>query len=118
MIHLFLHFLIPLVISKVFTGKLGSSLPEYNIFNLPAWLTNWLLMMLTMFIDIDHIIATPIYQPERCSIGFHPLHTFLPITFYIVLCFPKKTRIVGVGLVIHMLLDSIDCYANSGVWFV
>ena len=78
----------------------------------------YLLMMLTMLVDLDHLLATPIYDPLRCSIGFHPLHTLLPIVLYVGLCFHSKTRIIGVGLVIHMILDAIDCEVHGlGVFF-
>ncbi len=66
-------------------------------------------MLATMLVDVDHLLATPIYDANRCSIGFHPLHKILPITFYFLLIFFPKTRIIGIGLVIHMLLDGIDC---------
>ena len=33
----------------------------------------------TMLVDLDHLLATPLYNPDRCSLGFHPLHTTLPI---------------------------------------
>jgi hypothetical protein len=74
-------------------------------------------MMLTMLVDLDHFLANPIYDPSRCSINFHPLHTFIPIGIYLLLCFPKKTRFIGIGLMIHMILDSIDCQLNQGIWF-
>ena len=74
-------------------------------------------MMVTMLVDIDHLLATPIYDPLRCSINFHPLHQFLPIGLYVVLNFIPKTRWIGIGLVIHMLLDSFDCYQHVGVWY-
>ncbi len=67
------------------------------------------MLMLTMLVDLDHLLATPIYDPLRCSIGFHPLHTWFPIIIYVGFCFHSKTRLVGIGLVIHMVLDSIDC---------
>ena len=70
-----------------------------------------------MLVDIDHLLANPVYDPERCSIGFHPLHGFLPIMLYVTLCFIKKTRYVGIGLVTHMALDSLDCQLTNGVWF-
>ena len=76
------------------------------------------MMMLTMVVDIDHLLANPIYDPGRCSIGFHPLHELVPIGIYVLLCFHSKTRLVGLGLTIHMLLDSLDCQMTSGVWFV
>jgi len=76
-------------------------------------------MIATMLIDIDHLLANPIYDPERCSIGFHPLHELWFIALYVALCFlPKlpKVRIVGVGLVIHVALDALDCQITNGIW--
>lgn len=77
-----------------------------------------MIMIATMVVDIDHVLADPIYDPARCSIGFHPLHGLIPIAVYIGLCFVPKVRLVGIGLVIHMALDSIDCMVTNGVWFV
>lgn len=71
-----------------------------------------------MLVDIDHLLANPIYDATRCSIGFHPLHTLIPIGIYCLLCFPKKTRYLGIGLVIHMMLDSIDCQYTNDIWFI
>lgn len=104
MFHLFLHFLVPLVIAWVFFRD--------------DWQKALLIMMLTMLVDVDHLLATPIYDPLRCSIGFHPLHQ-LPLVFaYIAMCFVNPIRLIGIGLVIHMALDSIDCKVNLGVWFM
>ena len=66
-------------------------------------------MMSTMLIDIDHLLADPIYDPMRCSIGFHPLHTWLPISLYVLALAHPKTRLLGIGLCIHILLDAADC---------
>ncbi len=66
-------------------------------------------MMAGMLIDLDHLLADPIYDAERCSIGFHPLHTPLPIALYTLLLFHPKTRAIGIGLILHILLDSLDC---------
>ncbi len=66
-------------------------------------------MILTMVVDLDHLLSNPIYDPERCSIGTHPLHGSIPIGLYCLLCFHPKTRYIGIGLVIHMALDFIDC---------
>jgi len=74
--------------------------------------------MSTMLVDIDHLLANPVYDPGRCSIGFHPLHGFLPIALYVFLSFVPKFRFIGIGLVIHMALDSLDCKLTNGVWFV
>ncbi|MFT5519893.1 MAG: hypothetical protein ACI9IA_000480 [Enterobacterales bacterium] len=103
MIHLLLHFLVPAVIASAFFRK--------------RFKVAYLLMISTMLVDLDHFFANPIYDASRCSINFHPLHTFIPIGLYLLLCFPKKTRFIGIGLMIHMILDTIDCQLNQGVWF-
>jgi len=66
--------------------------------------------MSTMLVDLDHLLADPLYDPNRCSIGFHPLHQFIPIGTYGLMLLHRKTRIIGLGLSIHMLLDGSDCY--------
>lgn len=76
------------------------------------------MMMATMLVDVDHLLVSPIYDSTRCSIGFHPLHEFIPIAIYVVFCMIPKLRYIGIGLVIHMLLDTIDCQLTNGVWFV
>ena len=101
--HIMLHFLVPAMVAGLFFRR--------------DWKIGYLIMASTILVDLDHLLANPIYDPQRCSIGFHPLHTFLPIAIYFALCFPKKTRYVGIGLMIHMALDSIDCQYTNGVWF-
>ncbi|MEP5338606.1 MAG: DUF6122 family protein [Algibacter sp.] len=75
--------------------------------------SNWkyaaLIMISGMLIDLDHLLANPIFDPNRCSINFHPLHTYYALAVYILLLFPKKTRLIGIGLVIHILADTVDC---------
>jgi hypothetical protein len=66
-------------------------------------------MILGMLIDFDHVLATPIFDSNRCSISFHPLHSYYAIVVYILLLFPKQTRLIGLGLVIHIIADSVDC---------
>ncbi|MFK7864334.1 MAG: DUF6122 family protein [Pseudohongiellaceae bacterium] len=99
MLHISLHILAPLLIA--------------GIFYRPAWLKCYVLLLLGLSIDLDHLLATPIYDPNRCSIGFHPMHTLFPILFYIALMLPKKSRIIGVGLCLHIILDLIDCQVNG-----
>ncbi len=96
MIHLALHFVLPLFIAYTFFPRRES---RKIFFTLIA----------TMLVDFDHLLADPIYDPHRCSIGFHPLHQFVPIGIYGLLMLYKKTVIVGLGLIIHMLLDLGDC---------
>jgi len=64
-----------------------------------------------MIVDIDHLLASPIFDPSRCSIGFHPLHSYYAIGFYIIiLIFPNfYTRVISLGLLLHMLIDLQDC---------
>ncbi len=69
----------------------------------------WFIMLLVNIIDFDHLLANPIYDPNRCGIGFHPLHSYLAIAAYLGLTAIPKTRLVGLGLVIHMALNWLDC---------
>lgn len=73
-------------------------------------------MVVTMVVDLDHLLSATVYDPNRCSLGFHPLHTAGPIAIYVLLCLWPKTRWVGLGLVVHMLLDGLDCiWMQSGL---
>lgn len=95
MAHLALHFTVPLLVAFLFFRE-----------NLKL---SYLAMMLTMLVDLDHLLASPIYDANRCSIGFHPLHQYWFIAIYLVMSFFSKTRLIGVGLIIHMSLDALDC---------
>jgi hypothetical protein len=79
------------------------------LFFRPNWKRAWLIMFSTMLVDLDHLLADPIYDPERCGIGFHPLHTYPAISAYVLLLVPRRTRLIALGLVIHMALDALDC---------
>lgn len=102
MFHIALHFFIPAVITVLFFRK--------------NWKVAYLVMIATMVVDVDHFLADPIYDPNRCSIGFHPLHEVWFIILYIVLCFISSTMFAGIGLTVHMALDAIDCQITSGIW--
>ncbi len=73
------------------------------------WRKAWFVMMATMLVDLDHLLATPVFDPNRCSIGLHPLHSAPAIVVYAVLACWPITRWVGVGLLIHMAIDFADC---------
>jgi hypothetical protein len=103
MLHILLHFLVPAILVALFFRD--------------KWRTSYAVLIATMLVDLDHLLASPIYDPERCSIAFHPLHSFWAIGIYLLLCFPKQTRLVGLGLIIHMILDSLDCQVTNGVWY-
>ena len=68
-------------------------------------------MLLTMAVDLDHLLASPVFAPGRCSIGFHSLHTWPAMLVYAgLLLFPNQMeKVIGLGLLFHMLTDSIDC---------
>ena len=77
----------------------------------PTWELGWIIMIATMLVDLDHLIAMPNFDPSRCSIGFHPLHSYYAIGFYLALLLIKKpyVRIVAIGLLFHMITDYQDC---------
>jgi hypothetical protein len=96
MLHLALHFIVPLLIAFLFFKE--------------NWKLSFLIMISTMLVDLDHLLASPIYDANRCSIGFHPLHQHWFIGIYLLMSFFSKTRIIAVGLIIHMALDALDCF--------
>ena len=73
------------------------------------WKKAFLIMLAGMLIDLDHLLANPIFDPNRCSIGFHPLHSSFAILVYLFLLIPKKSRLVALGLVAHIVADLVDC---------
>ena len=71
-------------------------------------------MLLTMIVDLDHLLANPIYQADRCSINFHPLHSYYAIVVYIIIIFLRRPfNIIGIGLLLHMLTDFFDCLMQN-----
>jgi hypothetical protein len=98
LIHYSLHFLAPGIIAWVFFKS--------------RWKIAWVLMLGTMLVDLDHLLANPMFDPNRCSIGFHPLHSFYAISFYFLLLFVPNfyVRALAIGLLFHMLTDFQDCF--------
>ncbi len=94
-IHYSLHLLFPGVIAWFFFRE--------------QWKKAWLIMLVTMLIDLDHLLATPIFEAGRCSIGFHPLHSYYAIGIYFIMLLFPKLRIVAIGLLLHILTDYQDC---------
>lgn len=98
-IHYGLHFLIfPGLVAFIF----------YKYFN-QDWKKVFIIILLTMLVDLDHLFANPIFDPNRCSIGFHFLHSYFAIALYVSLLFFRKTRLIAIGLLLHMLTDFQDC---------
>lgn len=69
----------------------------------------WLLMAATLAVDLDHLLADPIYDPQRCSIGSHPLHHPGAILLYAALAPLPPLRWPAVGLLLHMAVDAWGC---------
>ena len=74
------------------------------------WKLAWGLMVATMLVDLDHLLADPVFDPNRMSVGFHPLHSYVAIAVYLaMLAVPRPTvRMVAVGLLFHMVTDAQD----------
>ena len=96
MLHIVLHFLVPVSVVAIF----------YR----PRWKQAIMILWACMLVDIDHLLATPVYDPLRCSINFHPLHSYWAIGAYTLLLIPKRSRLIAVGLLLHMGLDWQDCF--------
>lgn len=95
LVHYGFHFLIPLVVALIFYRE--------------NWKIAFITMLAAFVIDLDHLLATTFFDSNRCSINFHPLHSYFAITFYLFLLIPKKSRLVALGLVIHIISDVVDC---------
>jgi hypothetical protein len=95
-LHYGIHFLVPLAIGLLF-------FKEHR-------LKVVLILLAGILIDIDHVFARPIFDPLRCSINFHPLHTYWAIGVYIGLTLVPKTRLFGFALLLHIMADSVDCW--------
>ncbi|MDN3595225.1 DUF6122 family protein [Zunongwangia endophytica] len=81
-------------------------------FDKDHWKQNWIILALTMLVDIDHIFASPLFDPNRCGIGFHPLHSQFAIACYVIAAvFLRKGifKLIFIGLSFHMLTDFLDC---------
>ena len=96
LIHYFFHFGMPLMGAYVFFRNVYKKV--------------YLILLATMLVDLDHLLATPIFSPNRCSINFHPLHSYYAMAVYVaMLVLPKPYRVIGLGLLLHMLTDLNDC---------
>lgn len=95
LLHYGIHYLMPFIIALIFFRK-------------DFWKAS-LLMLSANLIDIDHLLANPIFDPNRCSIGFHVLHSYIAILVYALLLLIPKVRIIAIGLLLHILTDFMDC---------
>lgn len=96
--HYFLHFIFPSFIAKVFFKN--------------NWKHAYLLMLATMLVDLDHVFADPLFDPNRNSIGYHPLHSYWMIVLYFLgtIFLKGNYKIIAVGLLFHMITDFQDFF--------
>lgn len=79
------------------------------------WRERWkiagLLIAAANLIDLDHLLADPIFDPDRCSIGFHLLHGWAAAAVYaLMLAVPRWwVRALGIGALWHLAVDYGDC---------
>lgn len=99
LVHYSLHFLAPGLLAWLFFRS--------------QWQRAWLIMLATMLVDLDHLLADPIFDPGRCSIGFHLLHSYPAIGAYALMLLFPRLRIVALGLLFHMFTDWQDCWWMS-----
>ena len=112
MLHILSHFAVPSIVAWVFYRS--------------GWRLAFGILVATMLVDVDHLLASPVYDPERCSIGFHPLHTWPAIAAYVgAFAWPLARartldpealsskalafHLTGLGLLLHMALDWSVC---------
>ncbi|WP_299178492.1 DUF6122 family protein [uncultured Chryseobacterium sp.] len=94
-VHYFMHFIFPIFIALIFYRE--------------NWKKASFILLATMLVDLDHLLADPVFDPSRSSVGFHFLHSYYAIAVYFLMLFFKgNIRIIGIGLLFHMLTDFQD----------
>jgi hypothetical protein len=79
------------------------------------WRRNWIRAGLVIaagnLIDLDHLLANPIFDPNRCSIGFHLLHGWEAAVIYLLMLGVPKwwVRAFALGALWHLAVDYGDC---------
>lgn len=94
-LHIPFHFLIPFLVVKFWGSK-----------------RDLILMLSANLIDLDHLLADPIFVADRCSLTTHPLHSPAAIACYVALLLPRSYRAFGVGALIHITLDGVGCIVS------
>ncbi len=90
-----LHFFVPLGVAKAVWQE--------------KWIRPFMIMAITIVVDLDHLLADPIFDPNRCSIDIHPLHSWPAIVVYLACLLSPNLRVLALGLLIHMALDGTYC---------
>lgn len=96
LLHYGIHFVLPFIIGFAFFKKDRAKII--------------MIFLGAILIDVDHLLADPIFDSNRCSINFHFLHSYWAIAVYLALTFFKKSRLIGFALLLHILADLIDCF--------
>ena len=94
-LHLILHFFLPFILTTIIWKD--------------KWGRPFLIMAFTVVVDLDHLLAEPIFDTNRCSIGNHPLHSWPAICVYITCLISPDLKIAAYGLLIHMAIDGTYC---------
>lgn len=83
------------------------------------WRNRWrlagMVMLAANLIDLDHLLAVPIFDPARCSIGCHALHTLPAAAVYAAMLLVPRwwARALGLGALWHLAVDWGDCWASA-----
>jgi hypothetical protein len=82
------------------------------------WLIAGLVIAAANLIDLDHLLVDPIFDPNRCSIGFHLLHGWeAALAYVLMLGVPKWwVRALGLGALWHLAIDGMDCGMQIGAF--
>ena len=89
--------------------NLGVFLLLMQVKSLDANYSDLALIVGSNFIDLDHLFSKPIYHPKRNPFTTHFVHKQWKIVlfFSILLLFVRPLMFLGVGLLLHFLLDYV-----------
>jgi hypothetical protein len=75
------------------------------------WIRAGVVIAAGNLIDLDHLMADPIFDPNRCSIGFHLLHGWEAAVIYLLMLGVPKwwVRAFALGALWHLAVDYGDC---------
>ena len=98
LVHYFLHLVFPALIAYFIAPR--------------DWKRTYAILLATMLVDLDHVFANPLFDANRNSIGFHPMHTYPMIVVYVLgsLLLRGNFRLLSLGLFFHMVTDFQDYY--------
>ena len=81
----------------------------YIIFRFRGDRIEFVLLEVANGIDLDHLFAEVVFDPMRCSLTTHLLHSWEAAVFYLILCFVARVRALGYGALLHLLVDAPNC---------